>query len=126
MKNVLLIFLSFFLVSSAQAGLEGAESFEVCAKYQRSIFSWSDEFDGQAYLLRGDKFKEIVHKDKPNLNVDEFKDDENYLFIFWSTNVYSYFKMENLEPFKTLTLKSPSGRKWIVRNSAEYPDEPCD
>ena len=50
MKNVLLIFLSFFLVSSAQAGLEGAESFEVCAKYQRSIFSWSDEFDGQAYL----------------------------------------------------------------------------
>lgn len=126
MKNVLLIFLSFFLLPSVQAGLEGVDSFEVCAKYRRSIFTWSDEFNGQAYLLRGDKFKEIVHIDKPNLNLDEFKDDENYLFIFWSTNIYSYFKVESLEPFKTLTLTGKSGNKWVVRNSAEYPEESCD
>ena len=111
MKKLLVIFLSLFYITQAQA----IEEIKVCGKYQRADYSWSHWYKLTGYKLDGDELEDLLNNRRSFYSLD------NYFLIPWKNGGYTYYKVDSYFPSSFgKKVKDQNGRRWEFKEGWNY------
>lgn len=82
---------------------------KACVKYQRSDYSWSNEYKVVGYLVSGSELNSMA-------NTYKFSSYDNYYVILWKEGGYTALKLPYRElPYSWRTVEDQRDKTWEIK-----------